>query len=96
LNSLLYDVAIPYTVQDVAGPRGFKYELVYQGFERGVIKITYREYANDIARPAFQQDLSYTLEKGTTAVSFRNIKMEIYGADNNGIRYRVLTPFKAT
>lgn len=69
---------------------GFRYELLYQGQSSGVVKILYREYLDSLVRPAFQQDLSYTLEEsGPTEVSFRSIRMTIHSADNNGIRYTI-------
>ena len=40
---------------------GFKYELLYQGISASVVSILYREYADSLVRPAFQQDLSYRL-----------------------------------
>jgi hypothetical protein len=69
---------------------GFKYELLYQGLSSGVVSILYREYVDSLARPAFQQDLSYTLQPGApTEVSFRTVRMTIHSADNNGISYTI-------
>lgn len=70
---------------------GFKYQLLYQGLSSGVISLLYREYADNLIRPAFQQELSYTLAKnGSTEISFRTTRIEIHAADNNSIRYTVL------
>ncbi len=72
--------------------KGFKYELLYQGIAAGVVSLLYREYVDDLVRPAFQQDLSYTLSpQGPTEISFRGTRIVIEAADNKGIRYRVLT-----
>lgn len=72
--------------------KGFKYELLYQGIAAGVVSLLYREYVDDLVRPAFQQDLSYTLSpEGPTEISFRGTRIVIEAADNKGIRYRVLT-----
>ena len=47
---------------------------------------------NDLARPAFQQDLHYTLEpSGPTEVSFRGARIRILSADNNTIHYELLS-----
>jgi hypothetical protein len=96
LQSIRYDVDVPYTIQEVPAGRGFKYELLYEGIDRGVVRISYREYSNDFARPAFQQELSYTLEPAghTTEVSFRGVRLAIEAAGNNSIRYRVLSAFR--
>ena len=67
---------------------GFRSELLYQGLSSGVVSILYREYLDSLVRPAFQQDLSYTLEEeGATEISFRTIKMTVHSANNNLIRY---------
>ena len=95
LADMKLDVDVPYSVREQATGSGFKYELLYQGFDRGVVRVTYREYLADFARPAFQQDLTYTLEKsGTTEASFRNVRFVINSADNNGIKYYVTRGFQ--
>ena len=43
---------------------GFKYELIYQGRDSSVVRIAYREYTDNLAKPAFSQELTYTLEPG--------------------------------
>lgn len=69
---------------------GFRYELLYQGLSAGVVKILYREYFDSLVRPAFQQELSYTLEHpGPTEISFRSIRMTIHSADNNRLEYTI-------
>ena len=56
------------------------------------MSLLYREYIDDLARPAFQQDLSYTLAaEGPTEVSFRGTRFRILSADNNKIRYELLS-----
>lgn len=70
---------------------GFRYELLYQGISGSVVSLLYREYIDDLVRPAFQQDLSYTLApEGATEVSFRGTRLRILSADNNRIRYQLL------
>jgi hypothetical protein len=74
------------------GGAGFRNELIYEGVSGNVVAILYREFVNDLARPAFQQDLHYTLEMpGPTEVSFRTVRLRIHSADNNGIHYEVLS-----
>ncbi|MEO6196161.1 MAG: hypothetical protein ABIS20_24330 [Thermoanaerobaculia bacterium] len=71
---------------------GYRYELLYEGISGNVVAILYREYVNDLARPAFQQDLHYTLEaSGPTEVSFRGARIRIYSADNNALKYELLS-----
>lgn len=42
----------------------FRRELIYGGLAAGVISISYREYSDGFARPAFTQDLRYDLKDG--------------------------------
>lgn len=96
LESITYDVPnIPISrAEAIADAGGFKYELLYQGIDRNVVRVSYREFTGNLARPAFQQDLTYTLaDKGPTQVAFRSLRIEIEGADNNNIQYRVTKAF---
>jgi hypothetical protein len=70
---------------------GFKYEITYHGVHGSFVSMSYREYSQDLARPAFQQDLNYTLESEATTVHFRDVRITIHGADNNSIHYTVLS-----
>lgn len=84
----------PFSTEEASGEiaGGFKYELVYQGISGNVVSLLYREYADNLARSAFQQDLSYTLApSGPSEVSFRGTRIRIYTADNNSIDYEVLS-----
>jgi hypothetical protein len=85
---------IPFSTEESTNTaiQGFRYELLYQGISGNVVSLLYREFSNDLIRPAFQQDLTYTLEpEGPTEVSFRGTKLRIYSAGNNGISYEVLS-----
>lgn len=70
------------------------YEILYSGISGGELRATYREYVNDMARPAFSQEASYDYETGqSTTISFKGAQIEVLSADNNEIRYRVLRGF---
>lgn len=72
--------------------QGFKIELVYQGVAGDILRLAYREYLENLARPAFHQDLTYTLNPTgeVTPILFRSLEMLVESADNSGIRYRVI------
>lgn len=85
---------LPYRLESIGAGAGFRKELLYQGVQGDTVRLSYREYANDMARPAFQQDLTYNIEApGPTKVTFKGVRLEIAGADNNGIRYKILSGF---
>lgn len=71
------------------GSEGFRKELVYSGVAQGTISLEYREFINDMARPAFSQTLRYDLNEGRT-IGFRGARFEILDANNISVRYRVL------
>lgn len=67
---------------------GFAAELIYSGISGSTLRISYREYANDLARPAFSQDLTYNLSE-SNIITFRSMKIKIYRADNSEIEFSV-------
>jgi hypothetical protein len=72
----------------------FRQELIYQGLQNNVVRISYREFDSLLARPAFQQDLTYTISDGSkTDIRFREVSMTIISADNNMIEYIVNSMF---
>jgi hypothetical protein len=66
----------------------FRQELIYNGISKGVIRVTYREYSNDMARPAFFQDLVYDLDE-SDLIQFREFRIKVIDAHNLGIVFVV-------
>ncbi len=87
-------VDIPYEKGEVhfdASSEGFRSELVYQGAAQGVLRLSYREFVNDMARPAFSQVITYELEtSGSTTIAFQGLTLEILEAGNTGVHYRIV------
>ena len=74
-----------------ASSDGFRSELVYQGAGGGVLQIAYREFVDDMARPAFTQLATFDLaEAGVTRVAYQDLVIEVLEAGNMGISYKVL------
>lgn len=71
----------------------FKKELIYNGKSENTIKLIYREFFNDMARPAFTQNLTYDLSEGSI-ISFLGCKIEVMSAKNTGIEFKILSSFK--
>ena len=67
----------------------FKRELVYSGISQKTISILYREFINDMARPAFSQELKYDLSQGE-AIGFKGARFQVIKANNIEIGYKVL------
>ncbi len=70
-------------------------EILYQGAAGGVLRLLYREYSNDMARPAFSQELTYDLGELPMVVAVKGARIEVLEAGNAGIRYRILSGFDA-
>ncbi|HZK28247.1 MAG TPA: hypothetical protein VFD00_12005 [Thermoclostridium sp.] len=88
---------VPYKIKTeaVKDSKGFRYELVYSGVSGDVVRVMYREYKDDMARPAFTQELTYTLqEKSSTKIKFKSAEIDIHSAGNNQIDYTVIKGFK--
>lgn len=66
----------------------FRKELIYNGKSKDSIKLLYREFNDDMARPAFSQELSYDLAESKT-IGFRKMKIEIIEATNSYIKFIV-------
>lgn len=92
-----YDISpeIPYKITEIhTGSQGFKYELLYNGISGNVIHLSYREFIDNLIRPAFQQDITYTIkDEKPTVINFRGVKIEVLSVGNNEIQYRVLSGF---
>lgn len=65
------------------------HELLYNGTDGKSIFITYREFTqNDLARPAFFQNLTYDAK--TETIRFKKYKIRIANFDNERIRFVVM------
>ncbi len=64
-------------------------QLIYSGKAGNVIKIVYREFSNDMARPAFSQEVQYDLND-TTVIKFKHTTIQVLKATNQEITFRVL------
>lgn len=65
-------------------------ELVYTGISGNTVSILYREYINNLARPAFTQEIKYDL-KTSKIIGFKTARFEIIKADNASITYKTLS-----
>lgn len=94
------DVAFPnarFTVDHClkTNSKGFRREILYSGGGKGSVQLQYREYMNDLARPAFSQELSYDLSDGTE-IGFKGARIRILNISNVGLRYVIVRPLSDT
>ncbi len=81
------------SVHEVSSPTSFVRELVYSGVIENSLSVLYREFLNDMARPAFSQDLKSDLAKDAV-IGYKNARFKVYEATNTKIRYIVLNPLE--
>ena len=71
----------------------FQIEVLYQGMSKGEVKISYREFMNGTARPAFTQDVSYELDAdGTAVIGFKGMRLKVLKATGHSIEYVLEKP----
>lgn len=70
-------------------PESFKVEIIYLGLDDKNMKAAYREYKDDIARPAFYQDITYNLEQSNT-IRYKNYKIDVIDFTNEYVKFTVL------
>lgn len=70
----------------------FQQTLIYSGKLGSRIRLGYREFSNNTARPAFNNDVDYDLSESTT-IGYKGARIEILEATNQYVRYRVTQNF---
>jgi hypothetical protein len=78
---------------DHAKADNFQQEFIYSGKAGNVLKFTYREFTNDMARPAFNQDVQYDLTE-SNEIGFKGARLLVLNATNTKLEYRLITAFK--
>jgi len=80
-------------ITDPAAGTSYLQELLYDGRIGDTIRFTYREFAGNIERPSFVQQVQFDISDGRR-IRFRSAEFEVISADNTEITYRVLSRFK--
>jgi hypothetical protein len=70
----------------------FQQTLIYSGRVGNKINIGYREFSNDKARPAFNNDVEYDLSS-SNIIGYKGALIEVLNADNSSITYKLIRNF---
>lgn len=70
----------------------FQQTLLYNGKIGNRITLGYREFSNNIARPAFSNEVTYDLDE-SSILGYKGARLEIVKATNTEITYKVLSGF---
>jgi hypothetical protein len=73
---------------DVPNGESFKQELNYSGLSENTIKLSCREYKNEMARPVFIQDLTYDIAR-SREIAFQDLRIEILYVTESTINFFV-------
>lgn len=71
-------------------PNAYLKEIVYSGGNNKKVKISHKEYAEDVNNPISTQEIEFEIDKLPTVISIRNIKIEIIEINNSGMTYKLI------
>lgn len=80
------------TKKPILTSNSFQQTLIYSGKVGNKINIGYRELSNNVARPAFNNDVEYDLD-ASNIIGYKGSKIEVIEANNEMIKYKVLKNF---
>jgi hypothetical protein len=86
------DVVFERVKKPVLSANSFQQTLIYSGKVGNKINIGYREFSNNLARPAFNNDVEYDLNS-SNFIGYKGAKIEIIDATNEMIKYKVIRNF---
>lgn len=84
--------AIEKVVVPIVSENSFQQTLIYNGRSGSVIKIGYREFYGNRARPDFSNEVEYDLGL-SKSIAYQGAEIEVIEADNVRIRYVVRSNF---
>ena len=70
----------------------FIQEFIYNGKVNNEVRFIYREFSEDMIRPAFNQSVQYDYDD-SKFISFKGLNIEIIEANNQIIKYKLLSNF---
>ena len=72
--------------------KAFQQTLLYNGKVGSKVTVSYREFADDKARSAFTNDVSYDLSE-SKVIGYKGARLEVISATNTNITFKVLSGF---
>lgn len=76
---------------DTPGDKGtFRQQLSFLGVSGSTLRLNYREFSNDMARPAFTDEVTFTLSGSfPETIAYKDVVIDVLGISNAGMRYVV-------
>ena len=82
------------TKRQVYSAESFQRTLIYSGRIGDKINIGYREFSNDYARPAFNNEVEYDLSE-SKSIGYKGAELEVIDATNRSITFKVIRNFNS-
>jgi hypothetical protein len=73
-------------------PASFQQTLLYNGTIGNRVTLAYREFSDDMARPAFNNEVTYDVSESLT-LGYKGARLKVIQATNTEITYTVLANF---
>lgn len=83
---------IPYKPSEFVSPTSdsLKQTVIYLGSTKDTLRLSYREFVNDMARPAFTEEYTFPLGAAfPQPISFKGVKLTVTAIDGDGLHYFV-------
>lgn len=81
-----------FDVVSVSGPNSFQQSLIYSGRIGNRIRLGYREFSGNLARPAFNNEAEYDLSE-SKVIGYKGARLEVLEATNEFIRFKLISNF---
>ena len=91
-NTACYEGQYDRKTQMATRGSSFQQTLIYSGRVGNKINISYREFSNNTARPAFNNDVEYDLSS-SRVIGYKGASIEVLKADNSSITYKLIKNF---
>lgn len=84
---------VPYTQSELilhSSERNFRQHIIYLGVSGDTLRLSYREFMNDMARPAFTEEYSLPLSPDyPQTLAVKDFTITIISVGPSGLRYRI-------
>ena len=84
--------SVPYSSVSltVAREDSFRRVILFQGATADTLRFSYREFTNDVARPAFTEELSVLRETLPATIMVKNLQIKVVRVSGMGLTYRII------
>lgn len=85
---------IPYKASELINPTSdsIKQTVIFLGSTKDNLRLSYREFVNDMARPAFTEEYTFPLAATfPQPISFKGVRLSVTAIDGEGLHYSIIS-----